>query len=111
MNSAQATTYDDLLPSLVPFETTTARDECVVAVDPANAALLAALDGAGVRARVVAADDAAFAAGQEKSDSNSLQHECSARARSGKSIHASRPLREMIARPKISRNEWKTTEI
>jgi len=57
-----ATTYDDLLPSLVPFETTTARDECVVAVDPANAALLAALDGARVRARVVAADDAAFAA-------------------------------------------------
>ena len=27
-----------------------------------------------------------------------------------KSIHASRALREMIARPKISRNEWKTTE-
>ena len=46
----------------MPFETTTARDECVVAVDPANAALLAALDGAGVRARVVAADDAAFGA-------------------------------------------------
>ena len=28
-----------------------------------------------------------------------------------KSIHASRPFREMIARPKISRNEWKTAEI
>jgi hypothetical protein len=27
-----------------------------------------------------------------------------------KSIHASRALREMIARPKISRNEWKTAE-
>jgi len=27
-----------------------------------------------------------------------------------KSIHASGALREMIARPKISRNEWKTTE-
>ena len=49
--------------------------------------------------------------GQEKGDSRSLQHECSARDRSGKSIHASRALREMIARPKISRNEWKTTEI
>jgi hypothetical protein len=50
-------------------------------------------------------------AGQEKSDSSSLQHECSARARSGKRIYASRALREMIARPKMSRNEWKTTEI
>ena len=40
-------------------------------------------------------------------DSTSLQRECSARARSGGSIHASRTLREMIARPKISRNEWK----
>ena len=48
---------------------------------------------------------------QEKGDSRSLQHECSARDRSGNSIHASRALREMIARPKISRNEWKTTEI
>ena len=49
--------------------------------------------------------------GQDKGDSSSLQHECSARARSGKSIHASRALREMIARPKISRDEWKMTEI
>merc|ERR1712091_831378 len=48
--------------------------------------------------------------GQHKGDSTSLQRECSARARSGKSIHASRPFREMIARPKISRNEWKTAE-
>ena len=50
-------------------------------------------------------------AGQDKGDSTSLQRECSARARSGKSIHASRPFREMIARPKISQNEWKTAEI
>ena len=49
--------------------------------------------------------------GQDKGDSTSLQSECSARARSGKSIHASRPFREMIARPKISRNEWKTAEL
>ena len=49
--------------------------------------------------------------GQDKSDSTSLQRECSARARSGKSIHASRPFREMIARPKISRNEWKPAEL
>ena len=28
-----------------------------------------------------------------------------------KSIHASRPFREMIARPKISQNEWKPAEI
>ena len=44
----------------------------------------------------------AWGAGQDKGDSTSLQRECSARARSGKSIHASRPFREMIARPKIS---------
>merc|ERR1712091_123924 len=50
-------------------------------------------------------------AGQEKGDSTSLQRECSARARFGNSTHASRALREMIARPKISRNERKTTEI
>ena len=48
--------------------------------------------------------------GQDKGDSTSLQRECSARTRSGKSIHASRPFREMIARPKISRNEWKPAE-
>ena len=40
-------------------------------------------------------------------DSTSLRRECPARARSGASIHASRTLREMIARPEISRNEWK----
>ena len=49
--------------------------------------------------------------GQHKGDSTSLQLECSARARSGNSIHASRPFREMIARPRISQNEWKTAEI
>ena len=48
--------------------------------------------------------------GRAKRDSTSLRRECSARARSGESIHASRPFREMIARPKISRNEWKTAE-
>ena len=49
--------------------------------------------------------------GQHKGDSTSLQRECAARTRSGKRIHASRPSREMIARPKISRNEWKMAEI
>ena len=49
--------------------------------------------------------------GQQKGDSTSLQRECSARARFKNSTHASRALREMIARPKISRNERKTTEI
>ena len=49
--------------------------------------------------------------GPHKRDSTSLQHECSARAHFGNSTHASRALREMIARPKISRNERKTTEI
>jgi hypothetical protein len=50
-------------------------------------------------------------AGQQKGDSTSLQRECSARARFGNSTHALRALREMIARPKISRNERKTAEI
>ena len=49
--------------------------------------------------------------GQDKGDSTSRQRECSARARPGKSTHASRALREMIARPKISQNERKTAEI
>ena len=49
--------------------------------------------------------------GRETSDSRSLQHECAARDRFGASIHASRTLREMIARPQMSRNERKTTEI
>jgi hypothetical protein len=57
------------------------------------------------------ANKIAFLTGQEKGDSTSLQCECSARARFGNSTNASRALREMIARPKISRNEWKTTEI
>ena len=48
--------------------------------------------------------------GQHKGDSTSLRLECFARARSRKSAHASRSLREMIARPKISRNEQKTAE-
>ena len=63
------------------------------------------------RVALVKTHKTASGTGQEKSDSSSLQHECSARARSGKSIRASRPFREMIARPKISRNEWKTAEI
>ena len=41
-----------------------------------------------------------FYAGREKGDSTSLQRECSARARFETSTHASRALREMIARPK-----------
>ena len=51
-----------------------------------------------------------WGAGQDTSDSTSLRRERSARARSGKSIHASRPFREMIARPKVSRNEWTPAE-
>jgi len=49
-------------------------------------------------------------AGRHKGDSTSLQRECAARARFGNSTHASRALREMIARPNISRNERETTE-
>jgi hypothetical protein len=61
--------------------------------------------------RDVEPPDLDAAPGQQKGDSTSLQRECSARARSGISIYASRPFREMIARPKVSRNEWKTAEI
>ena len=76
------------------------------------------VDGAVARTRrrplasgeLGAPEAAAFLAGQEKGDSTSLQRECSARARSGKSIHASRALPEMIARPKISQNEWNMAE-
>ena len=42
-------------------------------------------------------------AARDESDSTSLQRECAARARSGKRIRASRPRRETIARPKMSR--------
>ena len=77
---------------------------------------------AAVEDRVVEDDGAAAARdearllrgdepGQQKGDSTSLQCECSARARSRNNVHASRPFREMITRPKISQNEWETTEI
>ena len=49
--------------------------------------------------------------GQHERDSTSLQRECAARARYENNIHASRSFREMIARPKISRNEWTLAEI
>ena len=52
-----------------------------------------------------------LAPGQEKGDSTSLQRGLSARARSKERRTRSRPFREMITRPKISQNEWKTTEI
>ena len=48
--------------------------------------------------------------GRHEGDSTSLQRECAARARLGNGTHASRALREMIARPKLGRNERKTTE-
>ena len=59
----------------------------------------------------VAGDRALVRSAYDKVDSTSLQRECSARAHLENSTHASRALREMIARPKISRNEWKTAEI
>ena len=49
--------------------------------------------------------------GQEKGDSTSLQRGRSARARSEERRSRSRPFQEMITRPKVSQNEWKTTEI
>ena len=49
--------------------------------------------------------------GQDKGNSTSLQHECSRSNAREKSIHALTSPREMIARPKMSQNEWKTTEI
>ena len=75
----------------------------VVTGDPAHAAQ----HGLGFSGVIfaLAASEAWRPPGQDKGDSTSLQRECSARTRSGKSIHASKPFREMIARPKISRNE------
>ena len=49
--------------------------------------------------------------GQEKGDSTSLQRGCSRSDFQEESIHALRSPREMTARPKMSQNEWKTTEI
>ena len=60
---------------------------------------------------ILGLNNATLATGQEKGDSTSLQRECSARARFKNSTNASRALREMIARQKISRNERETTEI
>ena len=47
---------------------------------------------------------------REEGGSSSLQHECAARDRSKERIHASRALREIIARPNTSRNERNMTE-
>ena len=55
--------------------------------------------------------DATFDAGQEKGASTSLQRGCSRSNSQKKSIYALSSPREMIARPKMSQNEWKPTEI
>ena len=49
--------------------------------------------------------------GQEKGDATSLQCGCFRSDIRKKSIYALSSLRGMIARPKMSQNEWKTTEI
>ena len=59
----------------------------------------------------VAALDAGDRPGQETGDSTSLQRGCSGRTRSRRRIHLSRTPREVIARPKMSHIERKTTEI
>ena len=55
-------------------------------------------------------DTAAFQPGQESGDSTSLPRGCSRSNARVKSIHPLGSPREMIARPKTSQNEWKTTE-
>ena len=55
-----ATSLDEIAPQLMPFVLTNAADALRVSVDPANSALTAELQTAGVA--VVAEDDAAFAA-------------------------------------------------
>ena len=52
-----------------------------------------------------------YASGQEKGDSTFLQRGCFRSNAREESIQALSSPREMIARPKISQNEWKTTEI
>ena len=49
--------------------------------------------------------------GQETGDSTSLPRGCSRGNGRQESIHTLSSPREMIARPKMSQNEWKTTEI
>ena len=49
--------------------------------------------------------------GQETGDSTSLRRGCSRTESQYESIHALSSSREMIARPKMSQVEWKTTEI
>ena len=61
--------------------------------------------------RVVHAIAEMLCAGQEKGDSTSLQRGCSRNDVRKESIHALSSPREMIARPKMSQNEWKTIEI
>lgn len=41
----------------------------------------------------------------------SKQHGCAGRTRSRDRIHRSRPPREMVARPKMSPNDWNATEL
>ena len=85
------------------------RDELVDGLGPG--------EGADLGARVDAVDEVArlrvpeLEPGQEKGDSTSLQRGRSARARSKERRSRSRLFREMTPRPKISQNEWKTTEI
>ena len=74
-------------------------------VEPVVAALLEA--GADARCR----NSSEWTPGQEKGDSTSLQRGCSRSDVREESIHALSSPREMIARPKMSQNEWKTTEI
>ena len=49
--------------------------------------------------------------GQDKGDSTSLQRGCSRSNAREKSTHALSSPRGMIARPKMSQNEWKTAEM
>ena len=59
----------------------------------------------------VYACDVVVAHGAGKGDSTSLQRECARSNAREKRIHALSSPREMIARPKMSQNERKTTEI
>ena len=75
--------------------------------EPPSTAAAPSTRGASRRSVSRGSDRRASTAGQEKGDFTSLQHEWSRE----ESVHALSSPRAMIARPRLSQNEWKPIEI